>query len=194
MRIAVFNLKGGVGKTVISLNLALTMNFPIVTNEPYGQMERILPKGDLFRLDPDESVDFDENEKVIFDLGGYVDPKVAEILTHADWVVIPIVNGTEDEIQVSINTIMEVRNLNENILIVVNRAAKKDKEKIHEILYESRIRYPTLEVKESKAFKHLYKRKVSIKNMLKVGGIYGFHFRPVAEQFDKIIRFINRRR
>ena len=193
MRIAVFNLKGGVGKTVISLNLALTLNYPIITNEPYGQMERILPKGDLLRLDPDDSVDFDGNKEVIFDLGGYVDPKVSEILNHVEWVIIPIVNGTEDEIQVSINTIIEVRQLNSNILIVINQVEKKDEEKIREILHQNRIKHPIRVLKKSRAFIHLYQKKVSIKNMLKEDLAYGHHFKLVADQFDKIIKFIKRR-
>jgi MinD-like ATPase involved in chromosome partitioning or flagellar assembly len=34
MKLTVYNIKGGVGKTDISRNLALTMDLAITTNEP----------------------------------------------------------------------------------------------------------------------------------------------------------------
>ena len=43
MKIAIYNFKGGVGKTAISLNLDLETGWGVVTNESYSPIEDALP-------------------------------------------------------------------------------------------------------------------------------------------------------
>ena len=44
MKLATYNVKGGVGKTSIAANFALTQNFGIVTNDIYSPLQRIFEK------------------------------------------------------------------------------------------------------------------------------------------------------
>jgi cellulose biosynthesis protein BcsQ len=193
MKISLFNMKGGVGKSVISLNLALTLDYPLVTNESYGQLGNILPKGDFHRLDfSDKTVPrYSDDSDIIFDLGGYVDSKVEGILLQSDCILIPIIYGTRDDIQVSINTIREVESYNPNILLIANRTNKGDKNRLKDI-FSDFFDYKMLEIKQSTALKNLYEYKTSVEEMLELGGIYAFHYRIVVNQFKLIINYLRK--
>lgn len=193
MKISVFNLKGGVGKSVISLNLALTMQYNLVTNEPYGKIEEVLPEGSFYRMKIIQKTapKFSKKSNIIFDMGGYVDSKVSGVLQQSDCVLMPIVFGTKDDIQVSINAINEAQRYNPNIIIIANRTQKNDRKRLEEILYEL-FDYPVVEIKQSTALRKIYENKVPIKDIVREGGPIGYQYRPVSRQFDLLIRIIRR--
>ncbi|NQU63595.1 MAG: hypothetical protein HQ517_04840 [SAR324 cluster bacterium] len=191
MKICVFNLKGGVGKSVISLNLALTMGYNVVTNEQYGRIEDVLPEKTFYRMkyNQKKAPDFADDANIIFDLGGYVDTKVSGVLLQSDCVLVPVVFGTRDDVQVSINSINEIQSHNSNIIIIANRTRKGDLERLEKIFHKL-FDYPILEVKQSTALRKIYENKVAIKDIVLDGGVIGYQYGPVAKQFTQIIRKI----
>ena len=104
----IYNFKGGEGKTKIATNLALTMKHSIVTNDVYSPIDKIFPQEKVLKLYPkDEMPDFDANDDIVFDLGGYADARVISVLKKAKYIIIPITNE-EDNIEVAIGAIDEI--------------------------------------------------------------------------------------
>jgi MinD superfamily P-loop ATPase len=50
MKLTIWNLKGGMGKTFIALILALLHKLCVVTNDTYSPIDKILPKGKTYNL------------------------------------------------------------------------------------------------------------------------------------------------
>ena len=76
MKTTVYNFKGGVGKTVLSLNLALTMEYSIVTNDIYSPIEKVLDEDRILKIHHDEILPaFPADYNIIFDLGGHIDKR-----------------------------------------------------------------------------------------------------------------------
>ena len=50
MKIMIYNIKGGQGKTDIALNLALTMDFNLITNEPLSPLDMVLGEDNFLKL------------------------------------------------------------------------------------------------------------------------------------------------
>ena len=113
----IYNFKGGEGKTKIATNLALTMKHSIVTNDVYSPIDKIFPQEKVLKLYPkDEMPDFDANDDIVFDLGGYADARVISVLKKAKYIIIPITNE-EDNIEVAIGAIDEIGKHNKNIIM-----------------------------------------------------------------------------
>ena len=137
MKVLVYNFKGGVGKTAISLNLSLTLNMGIVTNDVYSPLEKVLPEQKLLKLRPDSLLpSFPKELDVIFDFGGYIDARAVSALKAADLVIIPTINDFID-LQITINTVKELEQYNKNILIVANKSNEKDIENIKNIILQT---------------------------------------------------------
>ena len=54
MKIAVFNLKGGQGKSSIALNLALSLKFDVISNDKITKLEKILPEDNFMKIEKDQ--------------------------------------------------------------------------------------------------------------------------------------------
>jgi len=189
MKIAVYNFKGGQGKTVISLNLALTLGYGVVTNDVVAPIQKILATEDFVKLDRDSVFpQFPADLDLIFDLGGYIDDRGVSALHQADWVLVPVLNEMVD-IQVAINSINEFKKHNKNIVVLANKLVKGDFEEIKEVV-DNFFDLPVLPIKKSKALPNIFVDKKSVRDMVAEGGLKRYHYEEVSKQFDDLISFI----
>lgn len=189
MKIAVYNVKGGVGKTDISLNLALTLDYGIVSNEPFSPLDQVLNESDFLKLNPGDDIpDLPKDANIVFDFGGYLDERVIKALKQAQVVVVPVINEFKD-LHTTINFIQEIEDFNKNIIIVVNRTQKGDYESVCEAM-KGFYSYPVFEIKSTRALPNIMREKKSVKAMVEEGGLKAWNYKSVEKQFDKIIKKI----
>ena len=192
MKIAVYNFKGGVGKTSISLNIALKLDLPVVTNDQYSPLERLLKKENFIKLEKEQLLpEFKKEHSLLFDFGGYADKRISKISSMSDHILIPTTNEFLN-IQSTINTVKELEKFNKNILVIANRAKKGDLEKIKTTLNNLGINYPIFEIKESKAMQNMLIEQKPIAEMIEEGGLKAYNFQKINKQFDSIINFLDR--
>lgn len=193
MKIVIFNIKGGQGKTSLAINLAFSLNAGIITNDVYSPLEKVLPENRFIKVDLKS--DFpnikEDNLKLIYDLGGWIDTRCIKLLKEADLIIVPIINDYINN-QVGINSIEEIKQYNKNILIIANRTEKKDYEEIKMLItnfYGDK--FPVLELKKSTAFSKIFDKSKSIDDIIQEDKLLAFAYREVKDQLQKIVNFIN---
>jgi len=190
MKITVFNLKGGQGKTTISLALALSYGFFIVTNDEYSPIDKILPQGHVKYLTQNEELpNVPDHIPVIYDFGGYPDERLIQTLNISDWVLVPLIYESPLDMQVAIKTLREIEQHNKNILIILNKAKKGDLEKANQVL-SGFFDYPLYELKQSTAFVNMVTKKKSLQDLIQSNKLLGYNYKKPLEQIQAIKKFI----
>ena len=132
MKLAVFSFKGGVGKTSISMEIALKYKYNLVTNDIITDITGITSINctkiatNLKRL-PITIVN--SKKDTVFDIGamsGTIDPKATHAISLADAIIIPTLPDRRS-IEGVIQSIKFVRESCNNIFIIVNKV-KNEKE------------------------------------------------------------------
>lgn len=189
MKIVVYNFKGGVGKSTIALNYALTQDFGVVTNDVFNRVDRVLPEGRGVRLKPDQDMPkFPADFDVIFDLGGYLDKRAIAAMKQADVVIHPTI-ADPSELEISVASLKEISSYHKNIIVVVNKAEKGDDELVEDILKGQGITYKVLPLKATKALKKIRQHKTPLRDLITKNGLNKYVYGPAAEQFEAIIEF-----
>ena len=192
MKIVMFNLKGGQGKSSIALNLALTLKTNVISNDIITQLEDVLPEDNFLNIGKDDNFpDIEEKIDIIYDLGGWIDDRIIKVLETADLIIIPMINGIMNN-KTSLNSIQQVKEYNNNILIVANKTKKNDFDIINELVktYFPKDNYPILELKETTAFEKILEKEQSIQSIISNDKLLRFSYSKVVEQFEEIINFI----
>ena len=126
IRLTFWSVKGGVGKTTLALNFSFHFDCGIITNERYTMLDRVLTKEQFLKLAPDQTVpSIPKEHSIIFDMGGFLDTRVQQALKQSDYVIIPTTPDKLD-LQGAISTIGEVKDINNNIIVVVNKTENKE--------------------------------------------------------------------
>ena len=119
-KITVYSLKGGQGKTTIAVAVAKELNFGIITNDIYSPIEKMFSKEMVLKLEPKESLPSAEDlsgGEIIFDFGGYLDPRVIPALEMSDYVIIVVASFDTLDAEGFVSTVVEVERHNKNIII-----------------------------------------------------------------------------
>lgn len=189
MLLVVYNFKGGEGKSRIAQNLALTMDYSIITNDVFNPIENIFPESKILKIWPDQEFpEVSSNDDIIFDLGGYPDHRVIKTLKNAKFIIVPITNE-EDNIQVGINTIDTITQYNKNIIIIANKTEANDFASMKRDL-ENFYNYPIFEIKKSTAMSKLSTRKKSINEVTNSNPLLGYAYKKINQQFNELVQFI----
>jgi len=192
MKLTIFNLKGGQGKTTLSLALALEYGYYIVTNDQYSPIEKVLPKKKVKHLAVDSPLpSVPEDLDLIYDFGGYADRRLIAAVTQSDWVIVPIVYDSPLDMQTTIKSIKEIEKHNDKIIIVVNRAKKGIKNKAESVL-RTFFNYPTLELRNSTCFVKIVENKIALSEQIKSSPLLSYHYKPVLKQLSDIQKLINK--
>lgn len=182
MRIAVYNFKGGVGKTAISLNLSMETGYGVITNEPFSPLEDAIDEDNLHKVPLGASFPaLHPGANVIYDLGGWVDQRVGEVLEKCDVVLVPTFIVASPDIKVTQRAIKNIEQFNKNIYVIANKC--KDAEDLTD-----KLKYPVLTLPYSKGFIRLYTDRKSIKQQAEGNNLLKHSYKNVINKFNDIMK------
>lgn len=192
MRILVYSLKGGTGKTTIALNWALTLDWGVITNDRYSPIDRALPPKRALKLQPGEAFpDLSKNNwDLVFDFGGYVDERIVTAMEYADAIIVPTTNAYA-EMQVALESIKEAEHHNKNIFVVANKAGKGDLGYIQSAVSKF-FKYPVLPLKATRALSRIYTSKKSLRDVAAANKLNAYVYGESSAQFDAIISAVTK--
>lgn len=126
MSFVVYSIKGGVGKTTLSVQISQMIEYTYVTNDSHSSAHNLMPeeKGFLVSSEEYEEIPYDDN--VVYDFGGFKDTRINDIIKQANKILIPTLTSIVD-VQATLATLKDVIEINKNIVIIVNRAKNNNK-------------------------------------------------------------------
>ena len=126
MSFVVYSIKGGVGKTTLSVQISQMLEHTYVTNDSHSSAHNLMPeeKGFLVSIEEYEEIPYDDN--VVYDFGGFKDTRINDIIKQANKIVIPTLTSIVD-VQATLATLKDIIEINKNIILVVNRAKNNNK-------------------------------------------------------------------
>ena len=207
MKVTVYSIKGGAGKTPIAVNLALEMGWALGTNEPDNLLEHIFADDMLLEKQAEEEFPLLPPEiSCVFDLAGHISqsaaPSIVSAITQSDVVVIPIHNEGKSLLK-GCQTIMQVQALGKPILIAATKLEKgkgeifkdwtdsRDCKNIHEyIKARTGLDLPIVPLKFSKAYDRIFEDDCSLSDITANNPLLRHAFKEVADQFQVLIKTV----
>lgn len=126
MSFVVYSIKGGVGKTTLSVQISQMFDYTYVTNDSHSSAHNLMPeeKGFLVSSEEYDEIPFDEN--IVYDFGGFKDTRINNIIRQANKIIIPTLTSIVD-VQATMATLKDVAQINKNIIIAINRTKNNNK-------------------------------------------------------------------
>lgn len=126
MQIIIYNQKGGVGKSMLATQLALSFDTTIIELDPYGMLIDTLGDEIVYKVELNNNVPNIKEGDVIYDFGGFDDLRLDEVSKNSDLIIIPF-NPTINSLGTTLKSYKRVKEQNIPVLFVVN-AALNDKD------------------------------------------------------------------
>ena len=184
MKVLVYSVKGGQGKTTVAIGYTKYKNAMYLTNDYesgtldiYGDM---FEKNQLQIIKSETKLDFTKLKSIknlVFDFGGWVDEKIITIAKNVDAIVIPIFYQSIADLMPCIKTINSLLKYNKNILVLINNTDTNDVKGLKNQLEKSFPNNKILVVNKSKYINRLANEGKTIFDLSQEGGITGFQLK-----------------
>jgi MinD-like ATPase involved in chromosome partitioning or flagellar assembly len=201
-KIAIYNEKGRVGKTPLSLEIALRLGYNYATNQnrPREDIKAIIPTGEFLQVGPSEAFPkLDDDFPVVFDLAGELvgyEKSIVSALEQVDLIIVPVVNEPDAIMGTAyaITEIMTLDTITAKFVVVANMLKKSEEveEVKAKLLPLIGIDVPVIPIRYSRAFDRIITEGISIKSLVENGGLYAWSFRNVAREIDHLMSYINK--
>ena len=126
MSFVVYSIKGGVGKTTLSVQISQMLDYTYVTNDSHSSAHNLMPEEKGFLVSSEEYEEIPYDDRVVYDFGGFKDTRINDIIKKSNKVIIPTLTSIVD-VQATLATLKDVIEVNKNIIIVVNRTKNNNK-------------------------------------------------------------------
>ena len=126
MSIVVYSIKGGLGKTTLSVQISQMLDYTYVTNDSHSSAHNLMPEEKGFLVSSEEYEEIPYDDRVVYDFGGFKDTRINDIIKKSNKVIIPTLTSIVD-VQATLATLKDVIEINKNIIIVVNRTKNNNK-------------------------------------------------------------------
>jgi MinD-like ATPase involved in chromosome partitioning or flagellar assembly len=201
-KIAIYNEKGRVGKTPLSLEIALRLGYNYATNQnrPREDIKAIIPTGEFLQVGPSEAFPkLDDDFPVVFDLAGELvgyEKSIVSALEQVDLIIVPVVNEP-DAIMGTAYAITEIMTLNTitaKFVVVANMLKKPEEVEDVKMQLLPLIGFdiPVVPIRYSRAFDRIIAEGISIQALVEKGGLYAWSFRNVAREVDHLMSYITK--
>ena len=182
--ITFFNKKGGTGKTSLSYSIAKDFNYPLLSNDD-SVIEEIYPNKAKV-LDKLELID----HNVVYDLGGFIDRGIKEIFKASSIIIIPTTLDI-NSIKRTINSIIEINDDCDNIIIVINRVQKNKISKYKESIkaLES-LKKEIVYIRESEAITNSIHLGKTISELYNVNNFSKNQYKGIYEDYTNLLNTI----
>jgi cellulose biosynthesis protein BcsQ len=183
--ITFFNKKGGTGKTSLSFNLAKDLDYFLLSNDD-SVIEKVYPEKSKIM----EELEVVRGANIIYDLGGFIEKETIEVFKASDLIIVPTTLDI-NSIQRTINTVIELNEYNDNIVIVVNRIQKAKANKYKNSLEAlAKLDKEILLIRESEAFINSMYKGETVIEQYKSSPLMRNAYKGIVEDYMKLLKTI----
>jgi len=178
MIITFFNKKGGVGKTSLAYNVARDLNFYLLSND-----DSIIESSYENKAMIMEKIKLIKNQNVVYDLGGFVDMNIVDILKASDIIIVPTIADV-NSLKRTINSVKELQAFNKNIIVVGNIIRGKQLDFITKYID---IKFS---IRESKIFQTSLIERKSINEIVNESNLNAYRYRNIYKDYTNLLKHL----
>lgn len=189
MLIAVYNHKGGVGKSSLAYSIANDLEALYITNDPFNSVVDNIYDKVIEELN-DEII---ANNTVIYDGGGFFDETTKDILKHSNLIVVPV-EADLNSLKSLGSFLTELQKINNNIIYILNKientpTAQRDYKAVREhLLEEFNINEEDIfKLPHSRIFKNIFDEEQGIKKLVNSNKINQYTYRNLLPEYESIL-------
>ena len=184
--ITFLNKKGGVGKTSLAFNVAKDLGFFLISNDD-SIIETLYPK----KARIVDKIEYIDSADIVYDLGGFVDNNAIEIIKNSNIIFIPTLLDI-NSIKRTINTVAEIKEFNNEIVLIVNNYTTNDLKKYHTAVDKLKeIGCDIIFIQKSEAIPNSLYMSKTITEQYNASNLNKKSFKRIYEAYSRILQRID---